>query len=122
VISEPILWCRVRNDRRSPWKFWLSHEAITSDLRAKDGAVLMGYTDFERRAIVINANYPRRTWEGTATHELFHAVFEDTAVGDHRPLERFIEVAAVRGLPMLRQLGFRFPKPPRLPWRRKRVG
>lgn len=119
--DRAVLWFRFRDDRRRSWTVWLTRPDLEDGWLGKED-VSVAEQDYGRtfawtRQVLVNANKPVRDWAVTAMHELNHAALADTGFFK---AETFIDVHACRILPVLRSLGFRFPKPPRLPWRRRR--
>lgn len=116
----PVRWFHCRDDRHHLWRVLLTRPDITPLIGVnEDGFEDHGTTSFDRREVYVNANRPKRFWTATALHELNHVALVDTAFEDE-DAEAFVEVHAVRFLPILGSMGFRFPDPPKLPWARKR--
>lgn len=115
--TAPIYWGEAIDGRRRRWTIWLDRPGEGSHLGSDASTALHGAADLERRRIYVNGDSPRKTWQTTLLHELMHAGLDDTVITFN---EKLIEIASTHLFPILRSLGFRFPRPPRIPWRAKR--
>ena len=114
-----LLWTRLHDAVWRTWRVKLGSPDITAHLeRSADGREDHGATDYDSHTVWVNWNKPQHTWMSVVVHEFFHVATGESTLPNEDNVFTAIDTTLP---PILRQFGFRLPRPPRVPrrWRKR---
>jgi hypothetical protein len=104
-VTAPLAWFSFRDHAGRAWRVGLSCAEDSPDLEDANG-----WSYFESAAALVDVEQTRSEQDAITLHEILHVAMGD----DHDPAEeRIVTTMAPRLLPILRQLGLKFPRRPR---------